>query len=146
MLFRILRLSIPFIWFGAVIAISFMEAPLKFYAPNITTELGLGIGRLVFYALNKLEILLAILFLISLIVRPPKNRAMVVMPAILFFILALQTLWLLPALDLRAERLLAGEPLPASNFHIVYIVGEVLKIVLLLAIGVLGLQRLAKHK
>jgi hypothetical protein len=48
MIFRILKIAIPFVWFGFVCAISFMEAPLKFQAPNITVELGLGIGRIVF--------------------------------------------------------------------------------------------------
>jgi hypothetical protein len=39
-----------FIWLGMVLAISFMETPLKFRAPRITLQLGLGIGRLVFTA------------------------------------------------------------------------------------------------
>lgn len=38
-----------------VAAISLLEAPLKFRAPGITTALGLGIGRLVFQALNIAE-------------------------------------------------------------------------------------------
>jgi hypothetical protein len=46
MVFKILQIAIPFIWFGAIGAISFMEAPLKFTAPNITLALGLGIGRI----------------------------------------------------------------------------------------------------
>ena len=41
-----------FVWLGMVFAISFLEAPLKFRAPGITIPLGLGIGRLVFRALN----------------------------------------------------------------------------------------------
>ena len=41
-----------FVWLGMVLAISFLEAPLKFRAPGITIALGLGIGRLVFRALN----------------------------------------------------------------------------------------------
>ena len=56
MVFRVLQIAIPFVWFGAVGAISFMEAPLKFTAPNITIPLGLGIGMIVFHTLNKIEI------------------------------------------------------------------------------------------
>ena len=48
-----------FIWLGMVLAISFLEAPLKFRAPGITVQLGLGIGRLVFRALNTCEAVLA---------------------------------------------------------------------------------------
>ena len=44
------------VWLGMLLGISFMEAPLKFRAPNMTIALGLGIGQLVFSALNKVEI------------------------------------------------------------------------------------------
>ena len=50
--------AISFVWFGMVLAISFLEAPLKFRAPGITLPLGLGIGRIVFRALNTVEALL----------------------------------------------------------------------------------------
>ena len=32
-----------FVWLGMVLAISFLEAPLKFRAPGVTIALGLGI-------------------------------------------------------------------------------------------------------
>jgi hypothetical protein len=48
-----------FVWLGMVVAISFMEAPLKFHAPGVTLQIGLGIGRLVFRALNAAELVLA---------------------------------------------------------------------------------------
>ncbi|WP_328388425.1 hypothetical protein [Nocardia sp. NBC_00416] len=50
---------VPMLWLGMVLAISFLEAPLKFRAPGVATELGLGIGRLVFRAV---------------VVRPPLSR------------------------------------------------------------------------
>jgi len=53
------QLAVPFIWLGMVLAISFLETPLKFRAPGITLPLGLGIGRLVFRALNAAELALA---------------------------------------------------------------------------------------
>jgi len=65
MIFRLLQIAIPFVWFGLIGGISFLEAPLKFQAPNITIPLGLGIGRLIFFWLNKMEIKLAVLLLIS---------------------------------------------------------------------------------
>ena len=49
-----------FLWLGMVLAISFLEAPLKFRAPGVTLALGLGIGRLVFRALNTCEVVLAL--------------------------------------------------------------------------------------
>jgi hypothetical protein len=140
MTFSLLRISIPFIWFGAVCSISFMEAPLKFQAPNITTELGLGIGRLVFYALNKVEVVLALVLLVSFIYVRPKRDLTFALTAIVFAILFLQSVWLLPLLDARAALLLNGEPLPPSHLHIVYIAADAIKAVLLLVVGFLGLS------
>lgn len=54
-----------FVWLGMVLAISFLEAPLKFRAPGVTPALGLGIGRLVFRALNVCEAALALAALVG---------------------------------------------------------------------------------
>ena len=51
-----IQIAITFVWLGMVLAISFLEAPLKFRAPNVTLQIGLGIGRLVFRALNTVEL------------------------------------------------------------------------------------------
>ena len=32
------------VWLGMVLAISFLEAPLKFRAPDVSLRIGLGIG------------------------------------------------------------------------------------------------------
>jgi hypothetical protein len=63
--------AVVFIWLGMVLAISFLEAPLKFRAPNVTLQIGLGIGRLVFRALNTVEVVLAIVILVSTVAAPP---------------------------------------------------------------------------
>lgn len=59
--------ALIFIWIGLISAISFMEAWLKFRASGITLPLGLGIGQLVFNALNKVEWTLAIIIMLNLI-------------------------------------------------------------------------------
>jgi hypothetical protein len=64
-----------FIWLGMVLAISFLEAPLKFRAPNVTLPIGLGIGRLVFRALNTVEVALAIVILATTLASPPPAGA-----------------------------------------------------------------------
>ena len=56
---NVVQIAVPFIWLGMVLAISFLETPLKFRAPGITVPLGLGIGRLVFRALAVVELALA---------------------------------------------------------------------------------------
>ncbi|QTJ70194.1 hypothetical protein HYG77_31950 (plasmid) [Rhodococcus sp. ZPP] len=40
--------AVTFVWFGMVLAISFLETPLKFRAPGGPVRVGLGIDRLVF--------------------------------------------------------------------------------------------------
>jgi hypothetical protein len=55
---------IPFLWLGMIASISFVEAPLKFRAPGVTVEIGVGIGHLVFTAINKIEWILFTLWLI----------------------------------------------------------------------------------
>jgi hypothetical protein len=54
-----IAVALTFVWLGMVLAISFLEAPLKFRAPGVTLPVGLGIGRLVFRALNWGEAVLA---------------------------------------------------------------------------------------
>ena len=52
--------AVVFVWLGLVVAISFIEAPLKFRAPGVSLPIGLGVGRLVFRALNAVEAVLAV--------------------------------------------------------------------------------------
>ncbi len=138
---RFAQVAIPFIWFGATGAISFMEAPLKFQAPGITLPHGLGIGRLVFFVLNKIEIVLAVIFLFSLIGRRMIGRAALVIFGIIAAILIAETVWLLPALDARAEKVIAGTAEPFSNLHLIYIALDAFKFVLLFVLGILTFRR-----
>jgi len=135
MIFRILQIAIPFIWFGAVGAISFMEAPLKFTAPNITIPLGLGIGMIVFHTLNKIEIVLCVLLAGSLFAARPVRKFPLGAFAVIAFVLIIQTFVLFPILDERALQVISGNASPFSNLHIVYIVSDSIKFLLLFALG-----------
>ena len=141
MFLKILQTAIPFVWFGLVGGISFLEAPLKFQAPNITLALGLGIGRLVFFWLNKIEIALGVVMLVSLIKNPPKSKFPIYAFAAIAVLLVLETVWLLPVLDARATEVIAGTAAPFSASHFVYIAFDALKLVLLLALGASLLKR-----
>ena len=136
MFLKILQIAVPFIWFGLIGGISFMEAPLKFQAPNITIPLGLGIGRLVFFALNKIEIVLASLMLVSLVFARPKRKFPLISFGVIALLLFLETVWLLPVLDTRATLVISGEAAPFSNLHLVYIAFDAIKFILLFALGV----------
>jgi hypothetical protein len=81
--------AVVFVWLGMVLAISFIEAQLKFRAPNVTLQTGLGIGRLVFRALNTVEVVLAIVILVTTLASPPAVAAAAAL-AIAFAALGLQ--------------------------------------------------------
>src|SRR5688572_33494323 len=120
-----------------------MEAPLKFQAPGITLPLGLSVGRLIFFVLNKIEIVLAAIFLISLIGRVTLGRAAVGIFGVIALILFAETVWLLPALDVRAEQVIAGTAEPFSNLHLIYIAFDAFKFVLLFVLGTMTFRRYA---
>lgn len=126
-----------FLWIGFVCAISFLEAWLKFRAPGITIPLGLGIGKLVFAALNKIEWVFAIAIIVNLLFVKGSNLTL---SSLLYFIplvlLAIQSFWLLPVLDTRAEIYLSGEIPPASTLHYYYVGMELIKVGCLLAFGI----------
>ncbi|WP_434613336.1 hypothetical protein [Arthrobacter sp. A5] len=107
MLQLIVLATVPFIWFGMVAAISFLETPLKFRAPGITVALGVEIGRIVFKALNTIECLFAVVLVLALVAGPhvvPVPAGVAIGVAVLA--LALQLVVLRPNMAQRT-RLLA---------------------------------------
>jgi hypothetical protein len=140
MIVSILKIAVPFTWFGMVLAISFIEAPLKFQAPGITLPLGLGIGRLVFFALNKMEIVAAFLLIFAFWRGRSNTRFETGLFGSILLILLLETVWLLPVLDARAELVIAGAAPPFSGTHIVYIVFDAMKLIALMTLGVSTLR------
>lgn len=129
-------LAATFVWLGMVLAISFIEAPLKFRAPGVTLQIGLGIGRLVFRALNICELALAALVVGSFVVQPPTTTTVVAAGVAVVALLA-QVLAVRPGLARRSDAILAGDEAPRSRAHVAYIGLEVLKVIALLIAGVL---------
>ncbi|MCZ8284405.1 MAG: hypothetical protein O9353_03030, partial [Bacteroidia bacterium] len=124
--------AVIYLWIGFVCAISFMEAWLKFRAPGVNLQIGLGIGRIVFNTLNKVEWVFAIALVISLF----NSKDTIYAPSNLFFylplvLLIIQTTWLLPALDTRAQMHIDGKVVPASNLHLYYVGIEIIKTIFL---------------
>jgi hypothetical protein len=126
-----------FIWIGFIGAISFMEAWLKFRAPGVTLPLGLGIGRLVFGMLHKVELIISIVIIISIIYAGLNSSILIYLPLLFAFsIVLIQGFWLLPVLDTRADMLIQGQEVPPSNLHFVFIGAEVIKTICLLFFGI----------
>lgn len=125
-----------FLWIGFVCAISFMEAWLKFRAPGITVPLGLGIGRIVFGALNKVEWVFSVTILLNLIIAGNMGNRKNITMFIPVILLVLQTVWLLPVLDTRARMQIDAIPVPSSNLHFYYVAIEVVKTACLFFFGI----------
>lgn len=119
-----------------ILAIGFIEAPLKFKAPGITRELGLGIGKLVFSVLNNVELGLAIVLVLTFFALQ-NSQAVRFVFGIIVLILLLQTFWLIPVLNIRADVIISGGIAPESFAHIFYIFSEAAKVILLLGLSVL---------
>ncbi|MFI1164595.1 hypothetical protein ACH4UM_13440 [Streptomyces sp. NPDC020801] len=127
--------AVTFVWLGMVLAISFLEAPLKFRAPGVTVPVGLGIGRLVFRALNLVETALAAVLIVAVAAGGAPTRITALTAAVAVLLLA-QLAFVRPRLNRRSDRVLAGEDLPRSRGHLAYVALEIAKVAVLIALGI----------
>lgn len=100
-------------------AISFLETPLKFRAPGISVPLALGIGRLVFRALNTGELLLVVVLTVAMLTNPTSVKGPAV-PGIVIALCAVlltQVAVLRPRLDRRARQTVPTTVAPAPGLH-----------------------------
>ncbi len=131
-----IEVAVTFVWLGMVLAISFLEAPLKFRAPNVTLQIGLGIGRLVFRALNTAEVGFALVIAAVAAAGPTPARVAVAF-CVAVAALAIQLIAVRPRLTRRSDEVLAGSDEPRSRAHYAYIGLEVVKVAALVATGIL---------
>jgi hypothetical protein len=131
-----------FTWLGMVLAISFLEAPLKFRAPDVTLRIGLGIGRLVFRALTIAEAILATVVVVTAVVSEVTTPVLVA-AAVAVLVLLAQLAAIRPVLTKRSDRVLAdataAATMPRSRGHLVYVAAEVVKVAALVVAGVSAL-------
>ena len=137
-----LSVALIFVWLGMVLAISFLEAPLKFLAPGITIPLGLGIGRLVFTALNVAAgIVLVVLTLASL--RPRPTRPPLVLLTSIWLVYLVEVVVIRPVLNRRSDLVIAGAQAPGTDWaHYAYIAADAALLVLLVALAADTVRRL----
>ena len=128
---KILILLLIGIWLGLVLGLSFIEAPLKFQAPGISLQLGLGIGQLVFGVLNKIEIALNLLLILFVSYHYNASKIILGATIVLTLIILLQSVVLLPQLNQRAMQIILGENLPTSYHHLAFVMLEILKLIIL---------------
>ncbi|RKD89770.1 hypothetical protein [Mangrovibacterium diazotrophicum] len=128
----------PF-WAGLISAISFLEAWIKFRADGVTREIGLSIGSLVFTVLNRIELTILLIIWLLLFLQNKRHVFKIVSENILIclisLVLLLQTIWLLPNLVHRAEEIIAGNQPSSSSVHMVFIIFEAIKLILLVILS-----------
>lgn len=132
-----LQIAATFVWFGAVFAISFIEAPVKFLAEGLTVEVGVNIGRLVFRALHMFELILVGLLLLLQIGLQSTFLTSTGILLVLTAILLTQVLYLRPTLHRQAVQEGLTQGISRRKAHHWYIIIEVLKLAGLVWFGVL---------
>jgi hypothetical protein len=128
--------AVAFVWLGMVHPISFLEAPLKFRAPEVTLRIGLGIGRLVFRALNIVEAGFAAALIVAIVAGHAPALA-VTAAVMVIALLIVQLAAVRPRLTRRSDRILAGQDAPRSRSHYAYIALETAKVIALIVTGAL---------
>lgn len=126
-----LRLLLPAVWIGLIIGLSFMETPLKFLAPGITTPLGLGIGRLVFIALSVAGWIILLILTLMGQARPRETRRGWLLIGAMWIVMIVESFVIRPALAARSDVIIAGGDPGESWLHYGYIAAELLLLAVL---------------
>ncbi|WP_337001073.1 MULTISPECIES: hypothetical protein [unclassified Microbacterium] len=129
-----LQLLLPAFLLGAIVAISFLEAPLKFLAPGVTIPIGLGIGRLVFTALNVLAgVVLIVLTIVT--IRARAGRVSFGLLGAIWVVYLVEVAVIRPVLNQRSDLVIAGLEAPGTNWaHFAYIAADLALVGLLVAL------------
>lgn len=134
------RILVPALWLGMLIGISFIETPLKFLAPGMTLGLGLGIGQLVFTAMNIVEVVFFAVLAASCIKRGLDKAFLGVVWGLGIVLLAKVAL-IRPYLSKRTDSVLAGVEAGGSSWHYFYIAADGLLTLLLITALVMAVRR-----
>lgn len=123
-----------FLWVGLSVGVTMIATPVRFTAATITRPVALDVGRVVFAALNKAELVALVLLLIIVRVAGLTRKWWSVCAVLTLIVLA-QGVWLIPELAARTALIIAGSEPPPSYAHAIYSTLELLKIGLLLFFG-----------
>ncbi|KAF8944303.1 hypothetical protein BGZ47_004413 [Haplosporangium gracile] len=132
-------------WIGANLAISFMEAPVKFLSPTPARRSLIDVGRHVFSALNKVEVVLAAFDLLGWYLLTQRGLVpggssgfrqlgwrqwLRFSPGLIVYLF--QSFTFLPVMRGVGERYIEGRPTENAKVHGIYVALEVLKVATLI--------------
>ena len=127
------------VWAGVSLGGSLVAAPAKFQAPSLEMTTALEVGRAQFFWVGITEAILCAGIVASLLLWPTPHWKWMAAPIATF---ALQRLAVMPALDARTLEVIAGAPAGETHLHLVYIILEALKFLLLIAAAIVSLRAL----
>ena len=141
------------LWAGMVLGISCLETPIKFsapalkqaVAPEVGRALAFDIGRVVFDAFNKVQMVWSLLtFVLLFVVRPFETvpRKVVFLFALIWLFVVFQSFILAPALATRAQMVLNSplRELPPAPYHRLYTSTELIKLIALISLGIMMIK------
>ncbi|WP_461636628.1 hypothetical protein [Labilibaculum euxinus] len=125
---------LSFVWVGFLLAISFMEAWVKFRAVSLDLPTGLDVGVHVFGALNMIERIFSAMLLVYVFINYT-DKVVVLTGLTIFTFVVAQSGYLLPELNQHAQLIIMGMVPEKNSIHHIYVLMEVLKLVALLVLG-----------
>ncbi len=113
------------LWAGVILAGNFIAPTAKFRAPSLELATALEVGRITFRWMAVAEMALLALLIVVVSFGTVPRAKWLVLPVTLF---AAQWMFIMPSLDARTRAIISGASLPPSQWHLVYVAVEFLKL------------------
>jgi hypothetical protein len=135
---RLVFAVVCLLWAGILVGVSLAET-VKFRVPTLSRTAAFDVGRTVFHVSQTLQLLPLGMALASGTVGRISRVAWACLAAAVLALLV-QTVWLFPVLDARAQVLIDGGVPVGPSPHAAYATLEVLKVLALIAAAVFALK------
>ncbi len=132
---------VALIWLGMLIGVSFLATPVKFIVQDLSLPVALQVGQATFDLFARVEWGLAAALVATSGLAWRQRPLTLVLVLAIASVVAVQAVWLLPALDARVDQIVAGVTPAASSHHMLYASLEAAKALLLAAAAFLALRR-----
>lgn len=130
--------ALALVWAGLSLGGNLIAASAKFQASGLPLQALLQVGRAQFDWLAGAEWMFAgAIFVLAVVGARRASLLLFLLPVMIFLG---QEMLIMPALDERTLRIIAGDPVAPSNLHIGFIAAELLKFASLMVAGVLGVM------
>jgi hypothetical protein len=129
------------LWAGILFGVSFLATLAKFQAPSLSLAAAVDVGRSTFAALNRVELGCAVLTAGLLVAGAARGLWAWLASGLAVLGVLLETVWLLPVLDERAQVVIDGGMPLASSLHDIYIAVDAAKFLALVVAAFLLLAR-----